>query len=263
MSGPEFVRESAGYLRDRGVPDHIEAAVILGSGLENFGSVIKNATVTSYADIPHFPEPTIEGHSGALIWGEVDGRNILAFSGRFHFYEGFDFRQMALPVYIAKALNARKLIISNSAGAVNTDFHIGDLMIIESIIRLNSAASPTNKEAFRYEPFSLADKTQKLASHLKLPIQRGTYLYVKGPSYETKAEIRAFRKLGADAVGMSTVPELFEAARCRLKTTAISLITNMAAGIRDHKLDHKEVKKAARLYEKDFERLVRRLITDL
>jgi purine-nucleoside phosphorylase len=263
MNRPEFVHESVDYLRDRGVPNHIEAAIILGSGLGNFGSAIKNATVTHYADIPHFPEPTIEGHSGALIWGEVDGRNVVAFSGRFHFYEGFSFHQTALPVYIAKALSAGKLIISNSAGAVNTAFHIGDLMIIKSIIRLNTAASPANKEAFRYEPFSLADKTYKLASQLKLPIKRGTYLYAKGPSYETKAEIRAFRKLGADAVGMSTVPELFEAARCQLKTAAISLITNMAAGIRDHKLDHKEVKKAAGLYEKAFERLVRRLIVDL
>lgn len=136
-------------------------------------------------------------------------------------------------------------------------------MIIESIIRLNAAASPTDKEPFRYEPFSLADKSYKLAAELELPIRRGTYLYAKGPSYETKAEIRAFRKIGADAVGMSTVPELFEAARCQLKTAAVSLITNMAAGIRAHKLNHEEVKQAAELYQKDFERLVRRLIVGL
>jgi purine-nucleoside phosphorylase len=263
MELPEWISESKNYLRDQGVSGNIDTAIILGSGLGNFSLAIKNATVLPYSGIPHFPEPSVKGHSGALIWGEVGGKNILAFSGRFHFYEGFTFHQTALPVYIAQALNARKLIISNSAGGINTNFQIGDLMIIESIIRLNAAASPTNKEAFRYEPFSLADKSHKLAAELELPIRRGTYLYAKGPSYETKAEIRAFRKIGADAVGMSTVPELFEAARCRLKTAAVSLITNMAAGIRAHKLNHEEVKQAAKLYQKDFERLVRRLIVGL
>lgn len=260
---PDFVRESGNYLRDHGVPEHIDAVIILGSGLGNFGAAIKIAAVLPYSSIPHFHEPSVEGHSGSLIWGTVEDRNILAFSGRFHFYEGFTFRQTALPVYISKALNADKLIISNSAGGINTDFHIGDLMIIKSIIRLNTIVSPANRKPFRYEPFSLAEQAREVASGLNLPIRQGTYLYAKGPSYETKAEIRAFRKIGADAVGMSTVPELFEAARCGLKTVAVSLITNMAAGIQTKKLNHEEVKQAAKNYGKDFERLVRGLIAGL
>ncbi len=263
MKLPEYIIDSEDFLRDQGVSDHIEAAVILGSGLGNFGEAINKPTVIPYSKIPHFPEPSVKGHSGSLIFGEVEGKNILAFSGRFHFYEGFTFRQAALPVYIAKVLNADKLIISNSAGGINTDFRTGNLMVIESIIRLFSTVSPPGKKPFRYDPFSLADKSYQLAVQSDIPVQRGTYLYAKGPSYETKAEIRAFRTIGADAVGMSTVPELFEAARCKMKTAAVSLITNMAAGIETKKLNHEEVKQAAKLYQHDFERLIRKLIVEL
>jgi purine-nucleoside phosphorylase len=263
MKFPGYISEAESYLRDRGTPGRIEAAIILGSGLGDFGSAINKPTVIPYSKIPHFPEPSVEGHSGSLIWGEVEGKNILAFSGRFHFYEGFTFRQAALPVYIANVLNADKLIISNSAGGINTGFRTGNLMVIESIIRLNSIVSPPNKKPFKYDPFNRADKTHELAVQAGIPIQRGTYLYAKGPSYETKAEIRAFRTIGADAVGMSTVPELFEAARCKMKTAAVSLITNMAAGIETKKLNHEDVKQAAKLYHHDFERLVRKLIVGL
>jgi purine-nucleoside phosphorylase len=263
MKLPEFIGESADYLRQKGAPDNIEAAVILGSGLGEFASTIKNSSFAPYADIPHFPEPSVKGHAGKFIWGEVEGKNIIAFSGRFHHYEGFTFQQAALPVYIANLLGAKKLLISNAAGAVNTAFDVGELMIIDSVIRQNTFISPPAANPYRCGHFMLAKKAQQLAAQLKLSVQKGTYLYAKGPNYETKAEIRAFRRIGAYAVGMSTVPELFEAARLKLQAVAVSLISNMAAGIRNHRLNHAEVKQAAKLREADFARLICKLIAEL
>lgn len=263
MRLPEYIIESKDYLRELAIPNSFDAAIILGSGLGSFASTIKNKNSTAYSTIPHFPEPSVKGHSGKLIWGKVDDKDVLAFSGRFHFYEGFSFDQAVLPVYIAKALNAQKLIVSNAAGAINPEFHIGDMMIIDSAIRLNNTTSPKSKKPVRFSAFNRAEDALKLAKQFEFPHRSGNYLYAKGPNYETKAEIRAFQKMGADAVGMSTVPELFEAARCELHCVAISLITNMAAGIEKKKLNHAEVKQTAKAKEKEFEQLIRMLIAEL
>ena len=263
MSLPEFIEESVTYLKDQRLPENLEAAVILGSGLGGFGKSINEASSINYDDIPHFPSTSVKGHDGRLISGKVNGKNIIAFSGRFHHYEGYDFEQTAIPVYIAKALGVRKLIISNAAGAINTDFEVGDLMVIDSVMRQNMGISPRGNPQHRYNHYPFADKARKLAASLGLAVQRGTYIYVTGPNYESKAEIRAFRKMGADAVGMSTAPELFEAARLRLKSVAISLISNMASGVTTQKLDHEEVKIAAESRKEDFAKLVSKLITDL
>lgn len=263
MKLPEYIDESKKYLQELAIPDSFEAAVILGSGLGNFTSTIKDRQSVAYSNIPHFPKPSVKGHSGNLIYGTIDGKNILAFSGRFHHYEGFTFDQSVLPVLIAKALNAKKLIISNAAGGINPDFRAGDIMIIDSTIRLNNPVSPKSQIPARFNPFNLSTKAEDLTKRFEFPIRSGNYLYAKGPNYETKAEIRAFQKMGADAVGMSTVPELFEAARCELNCVAVSLITNMAAGIEKKKLDHAEVKQAAKLNEEKFERFIRMLISKL
>lgn len=263
MSLPEFIKESVTYLKEQHLPEKLEAAVILGSGLGGFGNSINEATFISYDDIPHFPSTSVKGHDGRLISGTVNGNKIIAFSGRFHHYEGYDFEQTAIPVYIAKALGVKKLIISNAAGAINTDFEVGDLMVIDSVMRQNMVISPRGNPQHRYNHYPFADKARKLAASLGLAVQRGTYLYVTGPNYESKAEIRAFRKMGADAVGMSTAPELFEAARLRLKSVAISLISNMASGVTTQKLDHEEVKIAAESRKEDFANLVSTLISEL
>lgn len=263
MPLPDFIETSVEYLRAQNIPDQIEAAVILGSGLGSFGKQLEDSTSIPYSAIPHLPAPSVKGHDGKLIFGKIDDKNIIAFSGRFHYYEGFSFEQTAIPVYLTKALDAQKLIISNAAGAINTDFRVGDLMVIDAIIRQNLAITPKGRTPYRYNHYPWADKARKIAANLSLSVQRGTYLYVTGPNYETKAEIRAFRTLGADAVGMSTAPELFEAARLNLKTVAISLISNMASGVTKAKLDHNEVKKAAELRKKDFARLVKKLISEL
>jgi purine-nucleoside phosphorylase len=263
MSLPDFISESITYLENNGVSGEPEAAVILGSGLGSFGQSIEEPVFIAYGDIPHFPTTSVKGHDGRLISGKVNGHQIVAFSGRFHHYEGYSFEETAIPVYIAKALGAKKLIISNAAGAINTDFEVGDLMIIDAVMRQNMSISPRGHYQHRYNHYPFADKARKLAAELELAVQRGTYMYVKGPNYESKAEIRAFRTMGADAVGMSTAPELFEAARLGLKSVAISLISNMASGVTKEKLDHEEVKIAAESRKEDFANLVNKLILEL
>lgn len=263
MSLPDFIEESVTFLKEQDIPGNLEAAVILGSGLGSFGEKISDPTFIGYEKIPHFPSTSVKGHDGRLISGMVEGKNIIAFSGRFHHYEGYDFEETAIPVYIAKALGVKKLIISNAAGAINTDFEVGDLMVIDSVMRQNMGISPRGNPQHRYNHYPFADKARKLAAGLGLAVQRGTYIYVTGPNYESKAEIRAFRKMGADAVGMSTAPELFEAARLRLKSVAISLISNMASGVTKQKLDHEEVKIAAESRKEDFANLVNKLVLEL
>ncbi|PAU95862.1 purine-nucleoside phosphorylase [Aliifodinibius salipaludis] len=263
MSYPEFTTDIFNYLDKQTLPDTFEAAVILGSGLGGFVDQIKNTSTIPYHDIPGMPVSSVEGHAGELIFGKLKGQNVMAFSGRFHHYEGFPFKETATPVYIANHLGAKKLIVSNAAGAINTSFSVGDLMVIESVIRSNVAISPRGNKRHRYNHHQWVPKVRKIAAELGLVTQQGTYMYVTGPNYETKAEIRSFRKMGADAVGMSTATELFEAARLDLKSSAISLITNMSTGVTGEKLDHEEVKEAADARKDDFAKLVKALIEKL
>ncbi|SMO74385.1 purine-nucleoside phosphorylase [Fodinibius sediminis] len=260
---PSYAHRISKYLRANGISDDMETAIILGSGLGDFATHIEDPRAFSYSDIPGMPQTSVTGHDGTLLTGTVNDHQIIAFAGRFHYYEGFSFEQTALPVYLAKLLGIEKLIISNAAGAINTSFSVGDLMVIEDVIRGNAMISPSGQQRHAYRHHQWVDSVRSIAADLKLPTQRGTYMYVKGPNYETKAEIRYFRRLGADAVGMSTAPELFEAARLELKSVAISLISNMASGVTDGKLDHEEVKAAADARRSDFARLVKALIERL
>lgn len=260
MSLPEYIAEIKDFLLDNGVPYRAEAAIILGSGLGGFSDTITDKSSISYDSIPHFPQVSVTGHTGELIFGRVKQKSVIAFSGRFHHYEGHDFESTALPVYISYLLRTQKLIISNAAGSVNTGFRAGDLMVIESVMRLNQLTSPPTSEPFRCNIQKNAVRIRELAAETGLMTQQGTYLFVKGPNYETKAEVRAFRFMGADAVGMSTVPELTEASRLNMKTAAISLITNMASGINSGKLDHSDVKRTADSRKSDFSKLVSHLI---
>ena len=263
MSLPNSIHEIKEFLVKKGFSDTIQAAVILGSGLGDFGNEISNAITIPYSEIPNFPQSTVTGHSGSLIFGMVENKTTVAFSGRFHFYEGHPFDRTILPVQLAKAFNVKKLIISNAAGGINLDFRVGDLMIIEDIIRQNMMLSNPSEQTWTLNLHPIADKVETIAKSIGVDTKRGAYLYVKGPNYETKAEIHAFRKLGGDSVGMSTAPELIEAARLGVKATAISLITNAAAGVTDQKLDHAEVKEAAEMKKEEFAKLVKGLIKEL
>lgn len=263
MSLPDYLSNIKDFLIEKGVKKRPEAVIILGSGLGGFARQISEAHAISYHTVPHFPTTSVKGHDGKLITGKIDNHPVIAFAGRFHHYEGFTFQQTALPVYVASALEADKLIISNAAGAINTSFKVGDLMVIEDVMRQNLSISPKGYKPFRYTHYRWVDRIRELAAGLGITTRQGTYLYAKGPNYETKAEIRAFRKMGADSVGMSTAPELMEAARLGIKTAAISLISNMAAGVSKQKLSHEEVSEAANLRTDDFGKLVKRLIQEL
>jgi purine-nucleoside phosphorylase len=260
MTLPDSVSDIKHFLLDQTFPETIEAAIILGSGLGDFTKVIANPISISYSDIPDFPQTSVQGHSGELISGTVAGQQVIAFSGRFHRYEGYPYSKTVLPVHLAKSFDAKKLIISNAAGAINTRFKVGDLMVIDDVFRLFKKVSATPSEPFRYNHAGTAERVREIAAAFGLEVQRGTYLFAQGPSYETKSEIRAFRILGGDVVGMSTLPELIEAARLNLPAAAISMVTNMAAGVIAGKLDHKHVKAAAESRKDDFARFVTELI---
>ena len=263
MSLPNYISTIKSFLNTRGFPSTLDAVVILGSGLGDFGNEITDKTVIPYSEIPEFPQSTVQGHSGALILGKIEDKSVLAFSGRFHFYEGYAFQKTVLPVHLAQAFNTKKLIISNAAGGINLDFRVGDLMVIEDIITQNMDLKSTPvSNTWSLDLYPVADRVQEVAEQVGVETNRGTYLYVKGPNYETKAEIKAFRMLGGDAVGMSTAPELMEAAKLGIKSTAISLITNAAAGVTDQKLDHAEVKEAAEKKKTEFAELVKGLIKE-
>ncbi|MTI89487.1 MAG: purine-nucleoside phosphorylase [Balneolaceae bacterium] len=263
MSLPDYISEIKSYLVTAGFDEQINSAVILGSGLGSFGEHIQNAITIPYGHIPSFPQSTVEGHSGSLIFGTIDGNTVLAFSGRFHHYEGHSFKKTVLPVQLAKSFGVHKLIISNAAGGINLNFSVGNLMVIDNIIRQNMMISEPSPKTWKYNLYEYADRVFDIAGELDIPVKRGTYLYVKGPNYETKAEIKAFRYMGGDAVGMSTAPELMEAAKLGVRAAAVSLITNAAAGVTDQKLDHAEVKEAADLKKEEFARLVKGLIDKL
>ncbi len=247
------------FLVDKGI-EAPDAALILGSGYQWFTEGLSNTISIPYTDIPGMPKTTILGHSGTLIMGEMGTKRLLAFSGRFHHYEGYSVEQTVIPVQLAKALGAKELWITNAAGGIRTDFHVGTLMLIESILRLQQQVGVVHPLPYASpEPETRAriDQLMQQASKKKIPLTRGTYIYVKGPSYETPAEIRAFRTMGADAVGMSTVPELTEAARIGLPAIAVSLITNAAAGLNEEKLAHEDIAEVSRRSRESIEALFR------
>ena len=241
--------------------DRPDAAVILGSGLGDFARQIEHSVQWPYSDIPGLPGTTVQGHSGTLIAGYVNGKAIIAFAGRFHSYEGHPLERTILPVQIAYELHSPKLIISNAAGGINPYYEVGDLMLINDILSMNKYAASMGLEHYSYTHYHYINPIKKIAAGLGIGLQNGVYLFAPGPNYETKAEIKAFTRIGGDAVGMSTAPELWEASRLNLPAAGISLITNAAAGLSSQKLSHDEIKQAAELRKKDFARLVTELVS--
>jgi purine-nucleoside phosphorylase len=225
--------------------------LILGSGLGVLAELIENAVVIPYEEIPHFPVSTVFGHAGELVIGQVGGKNVVLMKGRFHMYEGYSAQEVTFPVRVMKALGIQTLIVTNAAGGVNKSFEVGDLMLITDHINLTSR-SPLigpNDEALgvRFPDMSEAysRKLQKLAHQVAakqgLTLRDGVYIGLLGPSFETPAEIRMVRALGADTVGMSTVSEVTIARHSGIEVLGFSCVTNMAAGILDQPLSHEEV----------------------
>ena len=247
-----------------------ELAIVLGSGLGDFVfsiNVIKSIDTCSIQD---YPESTIPGHEGKIIFGEYCGKKILLFQGRIHFYEGYSLNECILPVFVSYKLNAQKILFTNAAGGINSDLNPGDLMLatsfnginikkeLASLISLPSIAAKNNFLDFPSSAFNKIIISAAEAEHIK--IKEGVYWFTKGPSYETPAEINMINKFGGDAVGMSTVHEAIYAGNLGLKVSSISCITNYAAGISHKKLNHSEVTETANLVKDKFEKLVKRVI---
>ena len=250
----EFFQKGADYVMSI-IKDKPEIAIILGSGLGDFVSKIKNPIEIKYDDIPNFLVSTVASHAGKLIYGEVGGKKVICMAGRFHSYEGYDFEQLVIPVRLFKLLGVKATILTNAAGAVNKSYNVGDIMIVSDHIKLNGASPLRGKNLDFFGPrfFDVTDMyTKKLrkialkcAEGSGLIFREGVYMFFPGPQFETPAEIRAARLLGADAVGMSTVTEALTAAHCSMPLLAFSVMTNMAAGVLYCKLSDEEVGIAA------------------
>lgn len=250
-----------------------KTAIVLGSGLGQFANEIEKETVIDYKDIPDFPVSTVPGHEGKLIFGKICDKPIIAMQGRFHLYEGYSVEEVTLPVRVFQLLGVENYIVTNAAGAINLDYKPGDLMIIEDHISLfcPSALFGQNDERFgtRFPSMSeaynknLIKIAEKAAESCKLNVQKGVYCYCKGPMFETPAEIRFLRTAGADAVGMSTVPEVVVANHGGLKVLGISCMTNMAAGILEQPLTHIEVMETGKKVEKEFSAFMKEIIKNI
>lgn len=248
-------------LKERGI-EGADAAVILGSGLGDFAALLEDRRDIPYATLPGMPTVSVAGHAGTIHYGTIGTKKVLAFGGRFHSYEGYPMEVTLALVHITHRLGIPKLIISNAAGGISGRLQVGDLLLITDCMgpNLSYGLRSTRKATHRFDNVPLRSRILQLATDEGIALQHGTYLYVSGPTYETKAEIRAFRIMGADVVGMSTAPELVEATRLGMLTIGITLVTNMATGVSTGKLDHSEVKETAETRKDDFGRLVSRLI---
>ena len=244
--------------------------IILGSGLGPFADTLENAVRIPYDNIPHFAQSAAVGHANELVIGEIAGKKVVAMKGRFHYYEGFTLDQVTFPVRVMKMLGVEKLIITNACGAVNTEFAPGDLMLITDHINLtanNPLIGPNNPElGVRFldvsEVYSkkLRSIVADVAKEMHITLRHGVYAWWTGPTYETPAEVRMIRVLGADAVGMSTVPEAIIARHSGIETVGISCLTNMACGILDQPLGHEEVIETAERVKSTFLKLVTQTI---
>ncbi|MBU9714761.1 purine-nucleoside phosphorylase [Evansella tamaricis] len=228
-----------------------EIGLILGSGLGVLAEEIEKSIRIPYGDIPGFPTSTVAGHEGQFVIGELQGKQVIAMQGRFHYYEGYSMEQVTLPVRVMKALGVRQLIVTNAAGGVNKSFEPGDLMLIQDHLNLtgdNPLIGPNDNDlGVRFPDMSKAYSkslillAKRIAEKLGLTVKEGIYAGNTGPCYETPAEVKMIRTLGGDAVGMSTVPEVIVARHSEMEVLGITCISNMAAGILDQPLTHDEV----------------------
>jgi purine-nucleoside phosphorylase len=272
VTGPDYfaqVTEAAEWLRGRGFGG-AELAIVLGSGLGPFADTVKEPFSYGYREIPHWPTGNVIGHDGRLVGGMVAGRRVIALSGRAHFYEGHDLRAVTFAIRVLGRLGIKVVILTNAAGGINTNFSQGALMVIDDHINLvgsNPLIGP-NDERFgpRFpdmtEVYSkrLRAVADTVARDLKCPLEHGVYIAVHGPSYETPAEIYAFRTLGADAVGMSTVPEAIVARHMGIEVLGLSCISNMAAGVLPQPLHHDDVMETTRRVRAQFVALLEGIV---
>jgi purine-nucleoside phosphorylase len=268
----ERAEHAARFIRARAGED-VRVALVLGSGLGAFADELEGAQAIPYAEIPGFARPTVEGHAGRLVVGRVGGSVVAAMQGRFHFYEGYTLEEVTFPVRVLGLLGAKSLVLTNAAGGLNNAYEQGALVLISDHLNLMGTNPLLGKNDERFGP-RFPDMTEVYdreyqeaaiaeAREMGLELRRGIYAGLSGPSYETPAEIRMLRLLGADAVGMSTVPEAIVARQMGVRVLGFSCITNMAAGVLDKPINHEEVIETGERVRETFAELLRRVIPKL
>lgn len=262
----EQYEESAQAIRARLKGFVPKVAMVLGSGLGYLGDLVEHAIVVPYGEIPHFKHSTAPGHKGQLVFGTLAGQPVAVMQGRMHHYEGYSYEEVAYAVRVLRLLGCQTLFVTNAAGGVNYSFHAGDLMLITDQIKiflespLRGENLPEFGPRFPDSSYLYTPKLQALAKQqaraLDIDLKTGVYMYFPGPQYETPAEIRMARILGADAVGMSTAPEVITAGHCGMDVLGITLVSNMAAGVLPQKLTEQEVLDAAEAAKEKFSGLL-------
>ncbi|HEY0172322.1 MAG TPA: purine-nucleoside phosphorylase [Pyrinomonadaceae bacterium] len=268
----ERAEHAARFLRSRADTD-VRVALVLGSGLGAFADDLEEAVAVPYSEIPGFARPTVEGHAGRLVIGRVGPLAVAAMQGRFHFYEGYTLEEVTFPVRVLALLGAKSLVLTNAAGGLNNSYEQGSLVLISDHLNLMGTNPLLGRNDERFGPrfpdmTEVYDREYQEAAiaesrEMGLELRRGVYAALTGPSYETPAEIRMLRLLGADAVGMSTVPEAIVARQMGLRVLGLSCITNMAAGVLDKPINHEEVIETGERVRETFAGLLRRVIPKL
>ena len=267
-----MVFKAAEYIKSE-VDFEPEIGIILGSGLNGLAEKIENPVAVDYKDIPDFPVSTAPGHKGRFVFGFLSGKRVVCMQGRLHFYEGWSTDEIIMPIRVMKLLGVKTLILTNAAGGINLDFNVGDIMVITDHINLTGTNPLIGKNderfgerfcdmSYTYTP-SLVSLAEEVAGENGIELKKGVYLGLTGPSYETPAEIRAFRTLGADTVGMSTVFEVIAASHCKMNILAFSLVTNMAAGVLDRVLTEEEVLEIGALKGEQMQKLIAKIAEKL
>lgn len=265
MTNYDSIKASVEYIRAR-VSIHPTVGLVLGSGLGGYADTLEDAVRIPYSEIPNFPVPTIPGHAGALVFGKKCGQEVVVLQGRIHYYEGLPQREITLPIRVLALLGVKTVVLTNACGGVNLDFKPGDLMLISDHINYSGANPLIGPNMDEFGPrfpdmsdlytASLREKIKENAQKAGILLREGVYAMYSGPSFETPAEIRMFRLMGADTVGMSTVPEAIVAGHSGMQVVGVSCITNMAAGILPVKLTHEEVTETANRVKQVFQKLI-------
>lgn len=263
------IKNTTDYLKGR-IKDIPNTAIILGTGLGELVHEIDDKNEIPYTEIPNFPVSTVEGHSGKLIVGTLGGKKVLAMQGRFHYYEGYDMREVTFPIRVFQALGIKYLFVSNAAGGMNSSFDVGDIMLIEDHINMfpeHPLRGKNYKElGTRFpdmsEPYDkkLCEMAMEIAKEKNIKLQHGVYVGVQGPTFETPAEYNFFRIIGGDAVGMSTVPEVIVANHAKMKVLAFSIITDLGVIGKIVEVTHEEVQKAAKIAQPKMAEIMRTIV---
>ena len=264
-----MIEKAVEYIRSK-ITENYEIGIILGSGLGTLGEKIENPQFVDYKDIPDFPVSTAPGHVGRFVFGTLNGKKVMCMQGRIHLYEGYPVENVVMPIRVMKMMGVNKLIVTNAAGGINESFDVGDIMVITDHINFTGKNCLIGKNddrfgvrfpdmSFGYSP-ELSEIALNCAEKLGMKLQKGVYIGCTGPSYETPAEIRAFRVLGADAVGMSTVQEVIAANHCGIDVLGFSLISNKAAGLSGERLTEEEVLTIGRQKSEEMQSLITRIV---